>query len=125
MLQLAATGDANQHARRFSGADEKLPFSADSRQSKVFAAKQSFSQHRLDLFHHRHDRTNRTLVKINAGQRLIELQWSRLTGLGIDVVPIVQTKRHVAVFLHFEHDHVAERVNRPGRHEGAIAELGA
>ena len=73
----------------------------------MFATKEPLSQHRLQLFHHRRHRTYGALRKINAGDRLIDLQRSRLARLGINVVPIVKTKRHIAVFLHFENDKVA------------------
>ena len=56
---------------------------------------------------------------------MIDLERSRTAGLGVDVVPIVEPKRHVAVFLHFKNDHVAQRVNRPSRHENAIPEFRA
>ena len=87
----------------------------------MFTIKEPLSQHRLRLFHHRHHRTYCTLRKINAGHRLINLQRSRLAGLGINMVPVVKTKRHVAVFLHFKNHKVAQRVNGPGWQEDAVA----
>ena len=89
----------------------------------MFTVKEPLAQHRLHLFHHGHHGTNRTLRKINAGHRLINLQWSRLAGLRINVVPVVKTKRHVAIFLHFKNHQVAQRVNGPGWQEDAVARL--
>ena len=39
------------------------------------------------------------------------------------MVPVVETKRYVAVFLHFKDHHVLECVNRPGRYEDSVARL--
>jgi hypothetical protein len=82
----------------------------------MFTAKKPLSQHWLYLIHHRYDRTYRTLRKINAGNRLIDLQGSTLACFGINMVPVVQAKRHVAVLLNLEHDDVAAKsMNRPSR----------
>ena len=70
----------------------------------MFTIKEPLSQHRLCLIHHWHHRTNCTLRKINAGHRLINLQRSRSAGPGINVIPVVKTKCHVAIFLDFK-DH--------------------
>ena len=86
--------------------------------------KEPLALHRRRRLHHWRHRTDRTLRKINAGHRLIDLQCPRLAGLGVNMVPVVQAKRHVAVLLHFKHhDVAAQRVNGPGRYEDAVAGL--
>src|SRR5208337_855579 len=89
-----------------------------------FTKKEPLSQNRLRLFQHRHHRTYRTLCKINAGKRLIDLECARLACLGVNMVPVVQAKRHVAVLLNLEHhDVAAQSVNCPSRQEDAVAGL--
>ena len=121
VLHLTFAGDAHEHTRPPLDADSKWRFRVESPQPKMFTVKEPLAQHRLCLFHHRHHRTNRTLRKINAGHRLVNLQWSRLAGLGINMVPVVKTKCHVAILLHFKNHHVAQRVNGPGRYENSVA----
>ena len=108
MLHLTVTGETHQHPRGSFGADSKWRFCAEPPQPEMFTIKEPLSQHRLYLIHHWHHRTDCTLRKINAGHRLINLQRSGLAGLGINMVPVVKTKRHVAVFLHFKDHHVAQ-----------------
>src|SRR5262249_22950527 len=68
---------------------------------------------------------NRAARKIGARQRLLDVQLPRLACLGIDAVPIVEPKRHVAVLLYFEKDHAAaERMDCAGFEKDAVARLG-
>ena len=60
--------------------------------------------------------------EIDAGHRLLDLQRSRLACLGVDAIPVVQAKRDVAVFLHFEHHQAAEGVNGPSSEEDGVAD---
>jgi hypothetical protein len=106
VLQLTVASDTHQDTRRFRSANREWRFSAESPQAKMFTTKEPLSPHWCELFHHWRHRTYRAVGKINAGHRLIDLQRSRLAGLGINVVPIVKTKRHVAVFLYFKDDNV-------------------
>ena len=76
------------------------------------------------LHHRRHQTSRTTLREINAAKRLIDLEWPGLASLRIDMVPVVQAKRHIAVLLNFEcYDVAAQGVNRPSRYEDAIAGL--
>ena len=84
----------------------------------------SFSRHRLDLFHHGCHRTDCALREIDAGHGLIDLQGPWLARLGIDVVPVEETKRDVAVFLHFKDHDVAQRMDGPSPNQDRVARLG-
>ena len=64
------------------------------------------AQDRRHLLHHRHDRADLNLRKINASQRLIDLQRPVLPCFRIDVIPVVKAKCHVAVFLDLKNNHV-------------------
>src|SRR4029079_185137 len=73
---------------------------------------QPLAHNRGLYFHDRGDRFDRTLSEIDACQRLINLKRARMTGLRIDMVPVVEAERNVTVFLHLEyHDAVAERMD--------------
>ena len=87
----------------------------------MFAIKEPFALHGLELLNERHDRSDRSLRKINARHRLLDLQWSMLKSLRIDLVPIIETKCHVAVLLHLENHQVAQRMNGPRADEDCIA----
>ena len=89
---------------------------------KMFTMKESLAPCRRVLLHHRRHRTDRDLFEIDAGNRLLDLQRSRLACLGVDAIPVVQAKRDVAILLHLEHHHVAQRVNGSGSDEDGIAE---
>ena len=65
--------DAHQHARRSRCTNHKRRCAAESPPSQMFTIKERLSQQRLHFFHHRHRRTHRTLCRINAGNRLIDL----------------------------------------------------
>ena len=69
--------------------------------------KELLSPDRRRRFHHRWYRTDRDMIEIDAGNRLLDLQRSRFACLRVDAIPVVQAKRDVAVFLHFEHHNAA------------------
>ena len=108
VLHLAVTGETHQHARGSFGADSKWRFGTEPPQPEMFTFKKPLAQHRLQLIHHWHHRTNCLLCKINAGHRLINLQRSMLAAPGINMVPVVKAKCHIAVFLYFKDHHVAQ-----------------
>src|ERR1017187_9943843 len=86
--------------------------------------KESLAFHRGRRLHYGRHPTDRTLGKINAGKRLVDLECPWLSGRRVNMAPVVQAKRHVAVLLNLEHHDVAtERVNRPSRQENAVAGL--
>ena len=81
---------------------------------------------RRGRLHDRHYRTRRTLGKIDTGDCLIDLEGSKLACPGVDVIPVVQAERHVAVLLDLEHhDVAAQSVNRPGGQEDCVPGLGS
>jgi hypothetical protein len=117
--------DAHQYTRQVGGADGKRRLSAQSPQPEVFTIKQSLAFHRGLRLHHGRHQTNRTFRKINAGHRLIDLECPWLSGLRVNVVPVIQAKRHVAVLLNLEHHNVAaQRVNRTSRRKTASPGFG-
>ena len=69
--------------------------------------KESLAFHRGRCLDHRCHPTDRTFRKINAGHRLVNLKCPRLSCLRINMIPVVQTKRHVAILLNLEHYKVA------------------
>ena len=123
MLHLTVAGETHQHSRGSFGTDSKWRFCAEPPQSEMFTIKEPLPQHRLYLIHHWHHWTDGTLRKINTGHRLINLQRPGLASLGINMVPVVKTKRHVAVFLHFKDYHITQRMNGSGRNENSVAGL--
>src|SRR5271169_1406978 len=59
----------------------------------------------------------------NRRHRLLDLQWTRLARLRVDVPPVVQAKGNVAIFLNLEdHDIAAERVDRPRGCEHSVSD---
>src|SRR3977135_2914194 len=87
----------------------------------MFTIEEPLAQRGLPLLDDRHDRGDCSLRKINACHRLLDLQCSMLQGLGIDLVPIIETKRDVAVFLNLKNDQVAQRMHGPCGDEDGIA----
>src|SRR5665648_1274962 len=74
--------------------------------------------------HQGYHRTYGTLREINAGKCLIDLECPRLTRLGVNMVPVIQAKRHVTVLLNLEHHDVTTQcVNRSSRKEDTVAGL--
>ena len=64
-----------------------------------------FAQSRRRLCHPRYNGSDRNLRKINARQRLLDLQRPMLACPGVDMIPVVKTKCYVAVLLDFKnHD---------------------
>src|SRR5579872_159460 len=90
----------------------------------MFAMKESLALHRCRLFHYGLYQTDRTFGEINAGHSLIDLERSGLSRLRINMVPVVQTKRQVAILLNLEHNKVAaQRVNRACAEENGVTML--
>jgi len=90
----------------------------------MFTVKQSLAFHRCRCLHHGRHPTDCTLRKINAGNRLIDLECPRLARLRFHMSPVIKAKGHVAVLLNFEHhDVAAESVNRSSLQENAVAGL--
>ena len=87
--------------------------------------KESLAFHwRCRLYRGRNQTGHTTSRKVNAGKRLIDFERPRLACLGINMVPVVQAKRYVAVLLNLEHhDVAAQSVNRPSRQKNAVAGL--
>ena len=109
-----------------AAANRKRRVSVQSRQPEVLAVKQALAFHRRRGFHYRRHQAAGTPHKIDAGKRLIHLERSRLARLCVNVIPVIQAERHVAVFLNLEHhDVAAQRVNRSSRQEDGVAGLGS
>ena len=86
--------------------------------------KESLASERRRRFDHGRHQTGSTPGKINAGNRLIDLEWPPLACLGVNMVPVVQAKRHVAVLLNLEYYGFAtQSVNCSSRYENAVAGL--
>ncbi len=62
--------------------------------------------------------------KVDAGKRLLNLEWPRLACLCAHMTPVVQAERNVAVLLNFKHyDAASQGVDRSSRYEDGIAGL--
>ena len=85
--------------------------------------KEPFAFHRRRSFHRRRHQTARTLpAKVNAGKGLIHLERAWFACRRVDMVPVIQAERHVAVLLNLKHyDVAAQSVNRPRRCENGIS----
>ena len=123
VLQLSLADNANQHPRRAHRADCERRLPAVPPYREMFTTKESLSPYRQNFLLHRRHRTDCDLLEIDAGNRLLNLQRSMLACPGVDAIPVVQTKRDIAVFLHLEHHKAAERVNGPSSEEDGVADL--
>src|ERR1039458_8519107 len=124
VLDLPRSFDAHQYARDAHGADGKRRLSAQAPQSEMFTVEQSFAFHWGRRLHQGRHPTDRAFRKINARKRLIDLECTRLSSLRVNIAPVIQAKRHVAILLNFEHDKVsAKRMHRPSRQENSFAGL--
>ena len=104
------------------GTRDEGEFATDSPHPEMIAMDQLLPGKRLGFVDLRRNGTNGTLLKIDAGHRLIDLQRPPLSGLGINVIPVVETKSHVAVFLNLENHDIAQGMNRPSPNEDAITD---
>jgi len=122
VLQFPLPLDAYHHTALSVGTGDKGKFAADSPHPKVIAMDQLLPRQRLGLVDLGSNGTNDALLKIDAGQRLFDLERPALAGLGINVVPVVETKGDVAVFLNFENHDIPQGMNRPSPNEDAITD---
>jgi hypothetical protein len=107
VLELPSALDTHQHAEHADVAYQKRRLSAPAPQREVFAIKESLAPYRLRCVHHWRHQTGRNVRKINASKRLIDLECSRVACFGVNVTPVVQAKRHIAVFLNLENYNVS------------------
>jgi hypothetical protein len=121
VLHVTFSIDAHQNTWQSIGADCKWRFRAHSQQPKIFTVEKPLAQDGVWLFDHRHNWTDGILRKIDTIEGLFDLQSSGLTGLSVNMVPIVKTKRHVTVFLHFEDGQVTQRMDSSCRNEDSVA----
>ena len=120
--QIRNERDAYQHARQIRRAHSERRPSAQAPQPEMFALKESLAFHRGCGLYHRRYETDRPFRKINEGYRLIDLESPRLSCLRINMIPVLQAKRYVAILLNLEHDKVAtERMNRACAQENGVA----
>ena len=81
------------------------------------------AQRRGRLYDPRYYGTDYNLHIINASERLIDLQRPMLACLGIDMIPVVKTKGHVAVLLYFKNYNVVQGVDGSRLHQDSVARL--
>ena len=92
--------------------------------ARIDRNQRAFAHHGRSCHDKRSHQAGSVFWKVNAGKRLIDLEWPRLSCLRVYMTPVVKAKRHVAVLLNLKHyDVAAQRVNRPSRDEDAIAGL--
>src|ERR1035437_4857258 len=90
----------------------------------MFTIKEFFALHGRGAPHDGSDEANVAARKINTGKRLIELEWPRLSGLCVNMTPIVKAECHIAVLLNLkDNDTASQGVNRSSRNEYAVAWL--
>src|ERR1035441_5469734 len=90
----------------------------------MFTIKESFALHGSGAHHNGSHEATIVVCKINTGKRLIDLEWLRLTGLCVDMAPVIKAECHIAVLLNLKnYDIVAQRVNRSRMDEYGIAGL--
>ena len=80
MIELPLAIEAYQHARASRGADRKRRFSPHTIEAEVVAVK-NLSRRTGDVVSITGDQAARAQARIDAGQRLIDLEWPRLTCL--------------------------------------------
>ena len=124
MLDLTSAGGTYQHARYALGANGKWGLSAQAPQPERLTMKEPLPLDRGLRLHQGRHQTCRTIYKVNTGKRLIDLKWSRLSCVCVNMAPVIKAKRNVAVLLNLKHyDVAAQRVNRSRRDKNAIAGL--
>jgi hypothetical protein len=95
-----------------------------TRQPEMLTIEEPLALHRRRRLYHGHHETGRTLRKINAGKRPVDLERPRLACLRVEMVPVAQVKRHVAVLLNLEYyDVSARRANCPSLEKNGVAGL--
>ena len=107
--------DAYDHATGLFRTHDKGGLATEPPHSEVIAPDKFFAENRLNLFHHGFHRTNFALLEIDASHGLIDLQRPWLACLRIDVIPVEEPERDVAVFLNFKDHDVAQRMDGSAR----------
>ena len=121
MVDLALAFDAKENARlsRRSGG-ERAPGAHTPDAERIALEEPLAPWH--GLAHEGCHGQDRTLREVHAGEGSIHLQRTRLARPGVDMLPVVETKRHVAVLLDLEdHDVAAQGVHNPRLHENGVA----
>src|SRR5580692_1557461 len=103
VFQMTAAREAYQDTWRFRLTDDERQAPADARRRELIAMDEPLAQHRPPLEHSRDQGRDGPLLEIYARDGLLHLQSAWLRGLGIDVIPVIETKGHIAVLLQFEH----------------------
>src|ERR1035441_2252756 len=90
----------------------------------MFTIKKSFALHGRGSHHKGSHEATDAVRKINTGKRLIDLEWPWLSGLCVDMAPVVKAECHIAVLLNLKDNNIATQgVNRSSRNEYAVAWL--
>ena len=108
VLELTAAREAYQGPRHSRFANYKQGVCNDPSHIEVITMNELLPQHWRGLFRGRRHRGYGTLLEVNAGYRLIHLQGPPFACPGIEMVPVVETKRDVAIVLDFKYHHVAQ-----------------
>jgi len=107
--------DAHQHPRLIFGANMEWHRALETPQSEMRTIDEPLAHGWLNRFHHRSDGLDGPLREVDAGQRRLGLQRARVAGFRIDMVPVIEPERNVAIFLNLEHhDAIAKRMNGAG-----------
>ena len=120
VLQFSTSLDAYDYTAFSVNTSDEGKFTADSPHTEMIAMDQLLPRQRLGLVNLWRNWTNDPLLEIDAGQRLLDLERPFLASLGIDMVPVIETKRDVAVFLNLKDHDIAQGMNRPSPNEDAI-----
>jgi hypothetical protein len=76
----------------------------------MFTIKESFALHGRGGHHNGSHQATVAVRKINAGKRLIYLEWPWLSGLCVNMTPIVKAECHIAVLLDLKDNNITAKV---------------
>ncbi len=108
VLQSSAPGETDQHSGELRCAQDKRQSPADSYDPKVIAINEALPQDGLRLLDPGSGRLDGALRKIDAGHCLIHLKRPPAARPGVQMVPVIKPKCHVAVLLYFKNHHIAQ-----------------
>src|SRR5580658_1833240 len=118
----AAAIDTHQNSWHAGLTDIERHSTPHALHSEMRAINKLFARDWRFCFNYWRHRLDRAQCEIDAGERLLDLQGTREAGRGVDVIPVVETKGNVAVFLNLEYDDfTADRVNSTGFYQHTLA----
>ena len=107
MVDRAGALEADQHPRHADCSNGKRRVAVQPPNVELVAGDEALAvpwSRRLEPWC---NRAARTLAWVDAGERLVNLQWPEFAGPGVNVIPVKESKRHIAVLLDLEHDDIA------------------